>query len=296
MAKHAFLVLLVVLVVIPASSYAQKTTSQPITITTDKSSYIFGDTIIVFGTVKTIIPGNTLDIKILDPYSNVIQTGYPTLGQDGSYIYATEISGSSWKSGGVYTILVQYGTVSQNQTTFAYTSTTAPIKGVFQVQSSDTLIFNVPYIVSGGSITKMSLNSSSYSLTVSIRSDNYGSVILSLPRELLDAKTSDGSDASFTILVDGEEIKPQKEDATPNDRTLTIQFLQGDKNIQIIGNSVESKSNTNTENENLTANQQLSGQITNNSISTVPEFPFSLDIFLVSILLIILLPLKIKLK
>ncbi len=291
------LIVLIIPVAEPISAQ-QADTNPSITVTTDKSSYIFGDTIVIFGTVKTLVSGNILTVEILDPYSNLIQKGIPTLGQDGSYIYATEITGSLWKSGGVYTVLVQYGSGVQTQTTFAYTSTTAPVKDIFHLQiPGGQQIFDVPYTISGGSVTKMSINPPSFSLIVSIQANNYGSITLSLPRALIDAKTFDGSDEPFTILVDGEEIKPQKEDATLNYRTLTIQFLQGDKNIKIIGTSVASQNNSAiSSGENLTANQESSGKITNASklIPVIPEFPFVMDIFVISILLIILMSLKIK--
>ncbi|MDE1725438.1 MAG: hypothetical protein KGH76_06040 [Thaumarchaeota archaeon] len=294
--RYAFFVLLPVLVISSTleSIYAQ-TTSQAVTIATDRSSYIYGDRIIVFGTIKTVIPGNVLTVKIVDPYSDVIQTGLATFNQDGSYIYAAEISGSLWKIGGVYTIMIQYGTAVQNQATFTYTSTTAPINGIFQVQDPDTIqTFNISYAIFGGSIDKVSFDPKMPSLTVSVHSDNYGSVTLALPRKLLDAKTSDGSDVSFDVLVDGEKSVVQKEQSDQNNRTITIQFLQGDKNIQIIGTSTESGNHPNANvNENSTTNQQSAGQITNSSrSSTIPEFPFVLNIFVVSVLFMIFLRLK----
>ncbi|MEO9308090.1 MAG: hypothetical protein ABI342_07250 [Nitrososphaera sp.] len=295
--RYAFLILLPVLVITSTfESIHAQTSSQAITITTDKPSYIYGDRIVVFGTIKTVIPGNTLTVKILDPYSNVIQTGLATFNQDGSYIYVVDISGSLWKTGGLYTIVVQYGTTIQNQTTFTYTSTTAPINGIFQVQDPDTLqIFKIPYVIFGGSITKMSFDPKMSSLTISIRSDNYGSVIISLPRKLLDAKSSDGSDASFMVTVDGEESVVQKEQSDQNNRTLTIQFLQGDKIIQITGTSSEygNYPNVNTS-QNSTTNQQSTEQSTNSSrFSAVPEFPFAVNIFLISVLFMIFLRLRI---
>lgn len=138
----------------------------------------------------------------------------------------------------------------------------------------------------------MSVNTSNLSLTVSIISDNYGAITLSLPRSLLDAKTSNGTDGPFTILVDGIEIRPQKEQATSSDRTLTIQFLQGAKDIQIIGSSVASQNiyAANASSANLTTNQQ-SAQTTNMSklISKVPEFPDGITPFMIALITIVVL-------
>jgi|GEM_PF-6634179 len=89
-----------------------------VTVTADKPFYIFGDTIVISGTVKTVVPGNTLTISILDPYSNQIHTMQTTVSSDGSYTNTVVIDGSMWKSGGVYTVLAQYGSEIPTQTTF----------------------------------------------------------------------------------------------------------------------------------------------------------------------------------
>ncbi|MDE1765221.1 MAG: hypothetical protein KGI27_02985 [Thaumarchaeota archaeon] len=274
--------------------FAQRIIANPnITVKTDKSSYIFGDTIVISGTVKTVLEGDTITIQILDPYSNLIRASQANVAQDGTYTGSVEITGSEWKSSGVYTVLIQYGSEVQTQTTFAFTATTIPINGIFQVQiPNNPQIFNVPYTIFGGSVTNMSVNILDPSLTVSLLSVNYGAIALSLQRSLLDAKTSNDTDEPFTILIDGTEITPQKEQVTSNDRTLTIQFLQGDKNIQIIGTSVASQNNsTINTSTNVTTNQRLSAQTTNMSkpIPAVPEFPISAFVLLISISFLILM-------
>jgi hypothetical protein len=286
---------LILLSTYPHTVFAQKVLTNPnISAKTDRSSYIFGDTIVISGAVKTVLNRDTIAIQILDPYSNVIKSTQTSVLQDGSYIASVEITGSEWKSGGDYTVLVQYGSEAQTKTTFAFTVTTAPIHDTYQVQvTNNHQTYFVPYTIFGGSVTNMAVNTSNLSLTVSILSVNYGAITLSLPRSLIDAKTSDGTDYPFTILIDGVEITPQKEQVTSSDRTLTIQFLQGDNNIQIIGTSVASQnnSNMNTPSINLTTNQEPSLQIINMSkhIPAVPEFPTSVLVLLISVLLLILI-------
>lgn len=135
---HTLVALSIIFAVLLVSEpvFAQKTLPNPnITATTDKPSYIFGDTIVISGAVKTVVQGSAITISILDPYSNLIQTSEATVAQDGSYTDDIEITGSAWKLSGVYTVLVQYGSEAQTQMTFAYTATTAPINNTFQVQS-----------------------------------------------------------------------------------------------------------------------------------------------------------------
>lgn len=260
-----------------------------ITVATDKPFYIFGDTIVISGTVKTVVPGSTLTINILDPYSNQIKTTQVTVALDGSYTDAIEISGSMWKSGGVYTVLVQYGSTIPTQTTFSYMATTAPINNVFQIQIPGRQTFDVPYTISGGSVVNMYVNPSNFMLVVSIQSTNYGSITLSLPRSLIDSKANDSTDDLFGVLVDGVQVQPHQKQVTASERTLTIQFLQGTQSVQIIGTRMASQnvSTVNTASQNLTGNQLP--QITNmsNVIHTVPEFPSGLSLFMIALITII---------
>ncbi|MGI0062549.1 MAG: PEFG-CTERM sorting domain-containing protein [Nitrosotalea sp.] len=262
-----------------------------VTVATDKPSYIFGDTIVISGTVKTVVQGSTLTISILDPYSNLIQTTPATVASDGSYSDTIGITGSMWKSGGVYTVQVQYGSTVPTQTTFSYMATTAPITDVFPIQIPGQQTFDVPYTISGGSVVNMYVNPANFMLAVSIQSTNYGSITLSLPRSLIDSKASDGSDDLFGILVDGVLVQPHQEQVTPNERILTIQFLQGTQSIQIIGTRMASQnvSAVNMANQNLTANQSV--QITNMSqvIHTVPEFPSGLILLMIALITIVVL-------
>ncbi len=261
-----------------------------ITTATDKSSYIFGDRIVVYGTIKSVVQGNSLSIRILDPYSNLVQTGQGNVAQDGAYIGVIEIASPLWKTSGVYTVQVQYGTSAQGQTTFTYVATTAPIsdKALVRVPGSNQ-IFDVPYTIFGGTVTNVSANPADNSLTISIRPVNYGTITLSLPRSLLDAKTSNGDDSLFTIIVDGTVINPQKEQVTSSDRTLSVQFAQGDQDIQIIGTSMASKSSP-TINTSANSTTQLSSPPTNmpKPVTAVPEFPLVTPLLLIGFVVLVL--------
>ena len=76
------------------------------------------------------------------------------------------------------------------------------------------------------------------SVIVSVNSTNDGTITVQLPRTLIDAKTNTGQDDAFIIFIDGAEVKPQSESSDNNFRNLTIQFLQGDQDIEIIGTQI----------------------------------------------------------
>jgi predicted secreted protein with PEFG-CTERM motif len=217
--------------------YAQ--TAPNITTSTDKLEYTIGDKIVISGAVKAVVPETPLTIQILDNNNNLVQVAQIDISQDGKYAKTINATGPLWKSSGTYTVKVQYGPSVTAQTTFAFASSSTPTSSYFTVKdltSQQTFIVN--YTISGGTVNDMNIDPQSISLIISLNSTRDGSVTLQIPRSLVDAKTSNGGDDSFIILIDGAEVKPQYEESHNDFRVLTIQFLQGDKDIEIIGTQI----------------------------------------------------------
>jgi predicted secreted protein with PEFG-CTERM motif len=107
------------------------------------------------------------------------------------------------------------------------TATTATI------QDSTDLI---SYEIFNGKLINVVPDIDSVSLLVYIESMGDGSITLTIPRSVLDA-TVNNADDQFFVLVDGEEVDFE-EIITSTDRTLTIQFLAGSEQIEIIGTFV----------------------------------------------------------
>jgi len=84
-------------------------------------------------------------------------------------------------------------------------------------------------------VKDMIVDSEIFALIVIIESTGDGSVTLDLPREFIDATKSDGSDDLFIILIDGIEVIYDESITNENTRTITIQFEQGDSDIEVIG-------------------------------------------------------------
>lgn len=98
-------------------------------------------------------------------------------------------------------------------------------------ETSDEL--GIEYNISGAQITDIFLSRESNSVLISIYATHPGSLVITFPREVIDA-TIDGMDESFFILVDGEEVD-YTETKTDIDRTLTIEFLTGTQEIEVVG-------------------------------------------------------------
>ena len=95
----------------------------------------------------------------------------------------------------------------------------------------------VSYDIEGGIVQNIVPNPETNSLIISIDTTDDGSITLTLPRDIIDAKLSDGLDDSFFILVDGEEALFD-EITNDSERIITIGFSAGVETIEIIGTFV----------------------------------------------------------
>ena len=218
--------------------FAQQATTAPlITTNTDKSSYTIGDTIVISGSVQSVVVGTPLTIQILDPNNNLVQVAQIDVSQDGKYTDTIKAVGTLWKTNGVYTVKVQYGPPNVTaQSTFAFQSTFAPTAGAFQLKDpTSQQTFNVNYTISGGTLKTMTIDAQSLSVIVTINSTSNGNIELQLPRTLIDSKLTSGQDDPFIVVIDGAEVKALSDSGNTNFRDVNIPFLQGDQDIEIIG-------------------------------------------------------------
>jgi predicted secreted protein with PEFG-CTERM motif len=157
------------------------------------------------------------------------------------------------KTEGIYTIKVQYGEES--------TTTSFEFGGVVNILSNeieesivdDPVIVNsivtattitvqkstdlVGYEITNGKLINVIPDIDAKSLLIDIEALDDGSITLTIPRSVLDATINDNEDDEFFVLVDGEEVDFE-EIITSTDRTLTIEFLAGSEQIEIIGTFV----------------------------------------------------------
>jgi len=136
-------------------------------------------------------------------------------------------------------VKVQYGppnVVAEANFEFASASST-PAMEIFEVDAGSEGTFDVEYSISSGIVKDMIIDFEGLSLVVSIESTSDGTITIKMPRELIDAKKTSSEDDVFIILIDGAEVIFEEE-TTSSDRTLTINFLEGDSDIEIIGTYV----------------------------------------------------------
>ncbi len=96
--------------------------------------------------------------------------------------------------------------------------------------------YTVNYTLSGATISSMYASKSDTSLVILINSTSDGSLVVDLPRNLIDSKAGQNDD-NFIVLVD-DTYTNFHESKTNADRTLTIPFTNGAERMEIIGTQV----------------------------------------------------------
>ncbi len=94
--------------------------------------------------------------------------------------------------------------------------------------------FDVDYNIENGNIESIFLDPDFVELIITMDTSSDGTIEITIPRTLLDAKF-DSSDDIFFILVDGFETDYAEIESTSSSRTLVIPFFGGDSIIDIIG-------------------------------------------------------------
>ena len=233
-----------------------------ITVTTDKSSYSEDEIISISGEIKYLALGDQLTILITSPNGNIAEIDQVTVGSDKKFNTEITPNGAYWKIPGTYTILVTQD--ENNQTTISFefsgvvNSFVDELDAVIEdavIEDSfieDPLVVNslvtattvtiqdsadlISYEITNAKLLNIIPDLDAVSLLIYIETTDEGSITLSIPRSILDSSINGGDD-EFFVLVDGEEVDFE-EIKTSMDRTLTIEFLAGTEQIEIIGTFV----------------------------------------------------------
>lgn len=218
------------------SAFAQ--TNELLSVKTSENSYEEGDTIVISGNVTAVILDTPVTLQIFHE-GNLVDIAQITVAQDGKFTHTMLAEGPLWQKDGKYILRASYGANYKVETSFEYNTKLSVIEttDIFEVDAGSYGTFDVHYTVRGATVKSMIVDPEVFALIVIVETQDDGSITLDLPRESIDAK-NDSIDDSFIILIDGVEV-PYKEIVTDVDsRTITIEFEQGDSDIEIIGTSV----------------------------------------------------------
>ena len=239
-----------------------------ITVNIDKSSYLQDETILISGEITYLALGDQLTIMITSPNGNIAEIDQVTAGSDKKFNTQIMPNGAYWKTPGTYTVLVTQDENNQATISFEFSGVVnSSTNELDEVVVEDTAIEDtaiedsfvedfvvvdsvvtattvtvqdstdlISYEITNANLINVIPDLDAVSLLIYIQATDDGSITLTIPRSVLDASINDGDD-EFFVLVDGEEVDFE-EITTDMDRTLTIGFLAGTEQIEIIGTFV----------------------------------------------------------
>ena len=214
----------------------------PITVTTDKQSYVGGEVVMVTGEVRDLFTATPVAIIVNAPNGNIVAVDQITVSPDKTF--STElVIGGQILTEGTYTITVQYGADSRSaSTSFELTDamippvkpppTLGPSNGNAMVVDNEG--YEVGFELTTGDILSVTPIVEDNALVIAIATTEDGSLTVTIPRTVADATYDDGTDDQYFVLVDGEEVDFE-ETVTDTARILTIDFTAGTEEITIIG-------------------------------------------------------------
>jgi len=227
-----------VIVLISITTFSALGQTQEFTLITSQNSYEEGELIVVSGNVTSILEGSPVSIQILRE-GNLIDIAQVIVAQDGKFTSTFKATGPLWTQEGTYIVRALYGTITQ-ETNFEFFTKDAieETTDSFEVDAGSYGTFDIAYTVRGATVENMLVDSDIFALIVIIDSDDDGTITLDLSRQSIDAKKSDTTDDTFIILIDGIEVPYEEILTDDQNRRITIDFEEGDSDIEIIGTFV----------------------------------------------------------
>jgi len=228
--------LIFLLIISTGTVFAQESL---INVQTDDNNYDEGDTVVISGNVTTVIGETPITLQLFVE-GNLVAIAQITVAQDGSYSHTIIAEGPLWKKIGDYVVRVTYGEGNIAETEFSFTPKSESIETttIFEVSVEGYGTFDVEYTIKGGTIKDIIVDSDIFAIIVQIESTDEGTISLDLPREFIGAEKQDGKDDTFIILIDGIEVAYQESVVHSDSRVITINFEEGDSDIEIIGTYV----------------------------------------------------------
>ena len=218
----------------------------PISISTSRDIYYENDIIIVFGKVATTLSELPVTIQLYHEDS-LIAVDQIEIALDGTFATDFTAKGHFWKEDGIYIVRAFYTPEKIAEKTFQFFKKPSDrTSSLFPVDIPNSGSFDLGYSIIGGEINDIILNQEHYSLLIELKADSNGNIVLKLPRENIEAKTSEGMDEIFIVLIsktglDGDdftEVEFKEIETGPDFRTMSIQFEEDDRWIEIIGTYV----------------------------------------------------------
>ena len=239
-----FLILTIAVVAGTIPTFAEAL--EPLSVTLSKDVYNKGDILVVFGNVPVVftdIPDLTIQILFEEQIIEIVQI---KVAEDGTYAKDFNTNAEKWAHDGQYTVKVFYTEDIFNATNFQFfQNVVTETSSVFPIDIPNAGTFDLEYTASGFDIKDAELNQDRYSILIELTENSGGNLVLKLPRNSFDSKTSDDADEMFIVLVSKEnksdsfiEVQITQIEVNDDFRTISIQIEEDEKFIEIIGTYV----------------------------------------------------------
>ena len=218
----------------------------PIIINLSKDVYNKGDILVVSGNVPIVFQGAPdITIQILFE-DQVIDIAQIKIAKDGTFAKDFNTNAEKWSHDGQYTTKVYYTEDMFAETYFQFfQNIVTETSSVFPINIPNSGTFDLEYTARGFDIKSAALNQDRYSILIELTENSGGNLVLKLPRDSFDSKTSDDTDEMFIVLVSKEnksdsfiEVQITEIEKSNNFRTISIQIEEDEKFIEIIGTYV----------------------------------------------------------
>ena len=239
-----FYTLISLLIISTGTVFAQESL---INIQTDASHYVEGDIVVVSGSVFPVLPSTPIVLQLFLEESLIV-IAQITVAQDGSFSHIITADGPLWKKQGDYLVRASYeasgGIIAEVEFSYSPKSDSIETKDSFEVNAGSSGTFDVEYSIRGGTVKDMVVDQDIFGITIQIESTDKGTISLDLPRDFIGAEKQNGKDEKFIILIknienpDGVYVDYEESVLHSDSRVITINFEEGDSDIEIIGTYV----------------------------------------------------------
>jgi hypothetical protein len=108
----------------------------------------------------------------------------------------------------------------------------------YDVQIDKNQSANIRYRITGGDLVSFAANTNSTNIIAKIRPAVQGTLVLELPRSVIQAQGADGHDVAYVVLVNGQKVPFEERESNENSRVLFVDFDVSSREIEIVGTSI----------------------------------------------------------
>lgn len=218
----------------------------PLTIWTDSYIYDHNSIITLNGHLR---PQNTVSpilIVVTNPIGNVVTIEQITPTNNGDFTFTLNTKSPLLKLDGDYVVKAQSG-VDTRQFKTKFTIVSYPInmpsecvENEISLLGGDGKLYCLPFTSEKGTLTAdATVDVPTKTLSLKIRGQNPDSLIIDIPRNVLDSKSSSGSDSDFVVMSGDKIIEFEQISSDADSRQIKIEFDPSkSRTFQIIGTYV----------------------------------------------------------